>query len=555
MLHWQLTSSGKEHSRRAIKGVLRALFIDKCHLECTFSYSMSKDLQQVYPVSSKLLPLALRSSPPDDLPRLLRQHPQLCGELPFLADLAEIELAVYNLTEHPPSTPSTVSELTVHPGIELLSVGWAGLPEFLQHGKISEVTKHATMVLLIPACSHLPVRVVTPTNQQLLALKIAVEHLDRPGVAREGGVAISLIDRIIAAAVNDGLLLAPVSTLVRSPTFFQDPPCYSDRLRAEIFTLQWHITQACDLHCRHCYDRSSRDAVSWDQGEQVLDQFHAFCLANHVAGQISFTGGNPLLHPQFDDLYLGAVERGFMTAILGNPVHRQVLERIVDIQMPEFFQVSLEGLREHNDYIRGAGHFDRVLEFLDLAREMKLYSMVMLTLTRDNMKHVLPLAEELRGRTDLFTFNRLAMTGEGAALASPSREGYEAFLQSYLDAAADNPIMSTKDSLFNIILERQGQRYVRGGCAGFGCGAAFNFVSLLPDGEVHACRKLPSLLGNLYQHSLKEIYRTPLAEKFREGSSACRHCRLRPVCRGCPAVVSGLGGDILNDIDPCCFIV
>ncbi len=514
---------------------------------------MSKDLQQVYPVSSKLLPLSLQNSPSDDLPHLLRQHPQLCGGLPFLADLAEIELAVYNLTEHPSNTPSMVSELTVHPGVELLSVGWAGLPEFLQRGKISEVTKHATMVLLIPARAHLPVRVVTPTNHQLLALKIAVEHLDRPSVAREGGVAISFIDRIIAAAVNEGLLLAPVSKLVRPPTFFLDPACYPDRLRAEIFTLQWHITQACDLHCRHCYDRSSRNAVTREQGERVLDQFHAFCKANHVSGQISFTGGNPLLHPLFDDLYLGAVERGFMTAILGNPARRQDLQRIVDIQMLEFYQVSLEGLREHNDYIRGAGHFGRVFEFLDIAREMKLYSMVMLTLTRDNMQQVLPLAEELRGRTDLFTFNRLAMMGEGTALAPPAREGYQVFLQSYLEAAADNPIMSTKDSLFNIILERQGQRHVRGGCAGFGCGAAFNFVSLLPDGEVHACRKLPSLLGNLYQHSLLEIYHTPLAEQFREGSSACRQCRLRPVCRGCPAVVSGLGGDIFNDIDPYCF--
>ena len=515
---------------------------------------MNKDLQQVYPVSSKLLPPSLRSSPPDDLPRLLHRHPQLCRELPFLGALAEIELALFNLNEHPPSIPSAVSELTVHPGIDLLSVGWAGLPEFLQHGNASEVTKQAAMILLLPAHGHLQARVLTPTNQQLLALKIAVEHLDRPSVAQEGGVAISLIDRIIASAVNEGLLLAPVSTLIRPTSFFQEPPCYPDRLRAEIFTLQWHITQACDLHCRHCYDRSKRHAVTREQGERVLDQFLAFCEANHVAGQISFTGGNPLLHPQFDDLYRGAVARGFMTAILGNPVDRPVLERIVAMRMPEFYQVSLEGLRQHNDYIRGTGHFDRVLEFLDLAREMKVYSMVMLTLTRDNMDHVLPLAEELRGRTDLFTFNRLAMMGEGAALASPPREGYAAFLQSYLEAAADNPIISTKDSLFNIILERQGQRYVRGGCAGFGCGAAFNFVSLLPDGEVHACRKLPSLLGNLYQHSLEEIYRTPLAEQFREGSSACRQCRLRPVCRGCPAVVSGLGGDIFSDIDPYCFI-
>ena len=30
-----------------------------------------------------------------------------------------------------------------------------------------------------------------------------------------------------------------------------------------------------------------------------------------------------------------------------------------------------------------------------------------------------------------------------------------------------------------------------GGCTGFGCGAAFNFMAVLPDGEVHACRKVP----------------------------------------------------------------
>lgn len=519
-----------------------------------FEYRMSNDLQQVYPVSSKLLPLSFRSCPIDELPSRLRRHAESSGQLPFLADLAKIELAAYNLSAHPPSLPEEVRELMVWPGTELLSVAWAELPEFLQHGDISRVTKQTAMVLLLPAKARTPVRVVTPTNQQLLALKIVVEGLDRSSVAKEGGVAIDLIDRILDAAVKGGLLLAPLSTLVRPPSFFQDPAGYPDRLRAEIFTLQWHITQACDLHCRHCYDRSSRDAVTREQGERVLDQFLAFCEANHVAGQISFTGGNPLLHPLFNHLYQGAVARGFMTAILGNPAGRQILEPIVGMRMPEFYQVSLEGLRDHNDYIRGSGHFDRVLEFLDLAREMKVYSMVMLTLTRDNMEQVLPLAEALRGRTDLFTFNRLAMMGEGAELASPPREGYEAFLRSYLEAAADNPIMSTKDSLFNIILERQGQRYVRGGCAGFGCGAAFNFVSLLPDGEVHACRKLPSLLGNIYQSSLLEIYRSPLADRYREGSVACRHCRLRPVCRGCPAVVSGLGGDIFKDIDPYCFI-
>ena len=83
---------------------------------------------------------------------------------------------------------------------------------------------------------------------------------------------------------------------------------------------------------------------------------------------MTFTGGNPLLHPQFNELYRAARELGFGTAILGNPTSRERLEEILAIGKPHFFQVSLEGLREHNDWIRGPGHFDRVMEFLEILR-------------------------------------------------------------------------------------------------------------------------------------------------------------------------------------------
>ncbi|MEE4314982.1 MAG: thio(seleno)oxazole modification radical SAM maturase SbtM [Desulfofustis sp.] len=513
---------------------------------------MDPELHSIYPVSSNLLPQGFAGCPAATLPELLREHPELCGHAPFLADLATIERAVHHLNLASIEPPAPVTELTVRPGVELFEVDWTALPEMLA-GQTTTPRQHRSLVLIVPPVTGRPARVLSPTDHQLLALKIAAEQLDQRTVARQGGVSVQMVDRLVADAVQHGLLLAPTSRITRPPSFSTEPPRFPNRLRAEVFTLQWHITQACDLHCRHCYDRSSRQAVTAEQGTRVLDQFSAFCKDHHVDGQVSFSGGNPLLHPRFFEFYAAAAERGLMTAILGNPTDQSTLQAVKKIQAPEFYQVSLEGLREHNDYIRGTGHFDRTLAFLELARELNVYTMVMLTLTRDNLDQVLPLAEQLRGRVDLFTFNRLAMMGEGAALAVPPIERYESFLENYLEAAATNPIMSTKDSLFNIILERQG-RPVRGGCAGFGCGAAFNFVALLPDGEIHACRKLPSLLGNLYQDSLAEIYHSPLAERYREGSSACRSCRLRPVCRGCPAVVSGLGQDIFKECDPYCFI-
>ena len=112
--------------------------------------------------------------------------------------------------------------------------------------------------------------------------------------------------------------------------------------------------------------------------------------------------------------------------------------------------------------------------------------------------------------------------------------------------------MGFKENLFNLLRWQQGLPF-GGGCAGYGCGAAFNFVALLPDGEVHACRKMPSLIGNIYQERLNDIYYGSAARRFRAGSKSCSTCPVRPVCGGCTAVSCGFGLDIFNELDPYCF--
>ena len=114
-------------------------------------------------------------------------------------------------------------------------------------------------------------------------------------------------------------------------------------------------------------------------------------------------------------------------------------------------------------------------------------------------------------------------------------------------------MLGYKDNLINIVLQQQGLDLFDG-CTGFGCGAAFNFVALLPDGELHACRKFPSPIGNILEKSLEEIYTSDLAEQYRTGSRACGTCQLRPFCGGCLAVTHGMKRKIFEERDPFCFL-
>ena len=319
------------------------------------------------------------------------------------------------------------------------------------------------------------------------------------------------------------------------------------------FALQWHITDACDLRCKHCYDRSRRSPMSLDQAQRVIDELGRFCRERGVQGHVTLTGGNPLLHPRFFEIYRRVAGAGFGLSILGNPIDAVQLKQMVGIARPRYYQVSLEGLEAHNDSIRQPGHYQRVMGFLADLQSHGICAHVMLTLTRANVDEVLPLAGALRGRANRFTFNRLAQTGEGATLELPTREAYARFLGRYAEAARTNPMLGTKDNLLNI--RRHAHRApLHGGCTGVGCGAAFNFIALLADGEAHACRKLPSPLGNLLDSGLAAIYDGKAAQRYRDGCSACAGCPIRNACGGCLAVSYGQGREIFKEVDPHCFM-
>jgi selenobiotic family peptide radical SAM maturase len=385
----------------------------------------------------------------------------------------------------------------------------------------------------------------------LLGLKIVTECLNLQTLAQAHDLPLSRFYRILSYLDRKGILKAP-STLLR-----RDPKLFGHQLRDDLFTLthfglQWHITNACDLHCRHCYDRSQRSPLTETKALRALDQLQSFCHEHWTVGHIALTGGNPFLYPGFFELYQEIVDRGIEVDILGNPVPARQLEKLCSIRPPEQFQVSLEGRRTGNDRIRGKGSFDSVISFLDLLRSFNIPSGVMLTLHRENFREVLPLVRLLEERTDAFNFTRLSQVGEGAALEQLTPEQYKAFLKRYITCAETSRIASYKESLINLELWERGKEQTYG-CTGFGCGIAFDGIILLPDGEVHGCRKLPSPMGSLWEQTLEEIYFSPTSDELRRGMRACDDCPVRPSCGGCLAASAISPTGFADTVDPCCW--
>ena len=79
-------------------------------------------------------------------------------------------------------------------------------------------------------------------------------------------------------------------------------------------------------------------------------------------------------------------------------------------------------------------------------------------------------------------------------------------------------------------------------------------MTILSNGEVHACRRCESLIGKVPEQSLYDIFFGTELNEYRKYDefTKCSKCELLRFCRGCPAVTKCLTGNFYG-IDPQCW--
>ena len=71
-------------------------------------------------------------------------------------------------------------------------------------------------------------------------------------------------------------------------------------------------------------------------------------------------------------------------------------------------------------------------------------------------------------------------------------------------------------------------------------------MTILPTGDVYACRRMESKIGNVFSQSLYELYTGQELDAYRQYGNfeKCAKCELLRFCRGCPAVSYGYTGNM-----------
>ncbi len=341
------------------------------------------------------------------------------------------------------------------------------------------------------------------------------------------------------------------------------------------FYFQWHITDRCNYRCGHCYQvsYSRHGEMSLEELKGVVNKIVLALRKWGRVGRIALTGGEPLTRRELFPLiaYLQAFKEIAHIDILSNGslVDNTVANQIHSFSKLRRVQISLEGaFPETNDAIRGRGSFEGAVRAIRLLKSHDITVALMFTVHKGNVEEVpsvfdLAIAEGI----DFLTVERLVPTGSAKTMKHLLLSPHElrSVYQYIVDRADEEHTRGTPltvlkyRTLFacldpsrlvdpDIPVPRQ---------LGASCSIGMDALTILPDGTVLPCRRLPLPIGNLEFDSIFKIWYTSdvlwtIRDK-RNLKGKCHSCKFVAICGGCRAIAFACTGDFLEE-DPQCWM-
>lgn len=344
------------------------------------------------------------------------------------------------------------------------------------------------------------------------------------------------------------------------------------------FVLQWHLTAKCDQHCQHCYMSDSSTYLNEIKNEldlntcfRIIDDFSEAIEQWGVSGRINFTGGDPLLKKEIFDIIAYTRKRNINVGILGNPNHLdfETASKLKELGVFRY-QISIDGLEGTHDRLRRRkGAFRDAIRAVRILNEVGIPSVVMFTVSKENADQLIDVirlvAEE---NVAIFDFARLTPIGSGKKLENQLMTPME-YRQLLFDVLEEyrrlkehgyKTLFGRKENLWTLLYYELGllkplpnnRDLIYSGCT-IGC----NILTILSDGTVLACRRLPVPIGKVPNQNLRDIFiGSDELNRMRniDLMQKCSKCSLKQFCRGCRAIAYAVNGDYLAE-DPQCWKV
>jgi len=343
----------------------------------------------------------------------------------------------------------------------------------------------------------------------------------------------------------------------------------------------WNMTKTCNLKCAHCYMESDAQTYA---GEMTTREAKRFIddLADFKSPVILFSGGEPLIRPDFFELAEYAISKGLRATLStnGTLISPEIAGKIKDIGI-SYVGISLDGLQEVNDNFRGKkGAFRAAMEGIQNCVDVGQRVGLRFTINHHNLQELDNIFDFIEAeRIDRVCFYHLVYSGRGSQMITDdvtpeeSRRAMDTIIRRtrdfeerglkkeiltvdnhcdgvylYLQALKEDPVKAER--IKNLISLNGGNR----------SGIAFGEVD--PMGYVHPDQFTQHItFGNVRERKFGDIW-TDLSQpilaglKDRKGllKGRCSTCQYLDICNGnFRTRAEAVTGDFWES-DPACYL-
>ncbi len=299
--------------------------------------------------------------------------------------------------------------------------------------------------------------------------------------------------------------------------------------KGKILSAMIKLLDQCNFRCQYCYVRgSTKSMVSFDSIKKILDE-----LRDLGCVWLTLTGGEPLLHPNFFEIYNYAYDLGFAVTVLTNG-YLLTAEHIKLFQSksPRVVDITLYGFNEktYSEFVGKQGAFEQFRHNLNMLQKGNVHFELKATLTNHTYQYLSEYQEfaekyGVRFRYDVMVVPALK-DNSCLSLRLPPEMAIE---------------FQLKQSNY---LSKMKERYENASCKPinnsiYRCGGGTNYVFISSDLKMGFCA-----FERKYQYNLKAD-NTTIREGHRwlmeqrtgmlEPCDKCFDCPLKCICKYCPA--------------------
>lgn len=319
---------------------------------------------------------------------------------------------------------------------------------------------------------------------------------------------------------------------------------------------EFELTLQCNLRCQHCYISAGEvtsTELDIDAIARVITDLNIIYAGLQSTRRVVLTGGEPFLRKDLIEIVRLISKSGFQILINTNGLlvsqdHLEQLKIIPGLQIC----ISLDGLKENHEAIRGKNTYERTIDKIKEIQKSGIIATINCLMHKDNYQD-LPSMFQLAKDLNLYGINPVPLVLMGRANSNHLRPVPEKIFYRFMF-----DIMKNDPEVEKLIRRTSFLNFVAGlglnvKCLYCGTGSrGTHFVAC--DGNVYPCPNMrynQFKLGNILKNSLKDILdnNTIIAElqnlSVDSMNNKCKQCDVKYYCGGyCRGETFGITGDI-----------